>query len=342
MDLGSAPSLRHVDAAAEFIAGRLAEGKRAAFSSIGHLVLYEATQDLVSPMFGFRSNSGYRSRVFPLALGRGDVLVWIGYTSPSSRWADYLCGIRESGTDIVYSAAPSMPANPVPDGTKAIVPQHWLLPDAEVAIPAPPGAMAPLSEVDRCVVVKMIDCAVAAKLAERGVSVPKCAPRDAAAFAALDDEVGPRFPPPRAPESKKPFHGYARWRRWHDDRVLVCRDGRWGLADGNGVLLAPVRYENMRIASDHLLATQVGDKYGVVDRDGREVIAPSLQCVLPPWKWLQVKVAFMQDGKFGILDPVTGSIATPATFAKYPAAPVQPPSASAPVDFSGWSREFMP
>lgn len=339
-DLGSNACAEQVDAAAELIADRLASGKRAAFSSIGHLILYEATEDLVSPMFGFVGTGKFRSRVFPLALDKGDLLVWLGYTSASTRWADYMTPIRAAGADIIFSAAPTLPPQPPPEGTVAQIAQHWLLPDAEVAVPAPPGMMAPLSEVDRCVLARLIDAAVAAKLSARGLNVPKGRPRDEAGFAALVREAGPRFPPPKACASKPPFRGYARWERWDAERVLVFADGRWGLADNDGKLLAPVKYENLRIASEHLLATQVGTRYGVLDHDGREVIAPTLQAVIPPWKWLQVKVAFMQDGKFGVLDPVTGAVAKPATLPNYPAPPAAlPPDTT---DTSTWERGFVP
>ena len=340
IDLGSKACADQVEHAAELVADRLAAGKRAAFSSIGHLILYEATEDLVSPMFGFVGTGAFRSRVFPLALGKGDLLVWLGYTSANTRWADYLSPIRAAGADIVFSAAPTLPPQPPPEGTIAQVAQYWLLPDAEVAIPAPPGMMAPLSEVDRCVLMRLIDAAVAQKLVARGLTIPKCRPVDEAGFAALVDEAGPRFPRHTVCAAKEPFHGFARWQRWDAERVLVFRDGRWGLADNDGCLLAPIRYENLRIASEHLLATQIGTKYGVLDHDGHEVIAPSLQAVMPPWKWLQVRIAFMQNDRFGVLDPVTGAVVKPAESPVYPAPPAALPPEK--IDRTDWDRTFIP
>ena len=51
---------------------------------------------------------------------------------------------------------------------KAFIPQFWSGSDAEVTIPVPPYAMAPVSEISRCVILRMLDAEVAATHPARG------------------------------------------------------------------------------------------------------------------------------------------------------------------------------
>jgi hypothetical protein len=73
--------------------------------------------------------------------------------------------MRATGAKLVTSFVTDTktPANNAPDAL-AHIEQHWKEPDSEVAVPFPPGVMAPVSGLDEAMIFRMVEDAVARKL----------------------------------------------------------------------------------------------------------------------------------------------------------------------------------
>lgn len=157
--------------AARIIADRLESGKRVAVAGLGHMILEEPKHGLVSPMIGFRAVSMLPDSFFN-AVEEGDIIVWLTYMGMDSAWDNYSAAIKKSGADLIASFAESVPPSSK-DGMLAFIPQSWTIPDAEVSIPVPPYSMAPVSAVNRVLLLRMLDESVADELSARPVPIPR-------------------------------------------------------------------------------------------------------------------------------------------------------------------------
>jgi uncharacterized phosphosugar-binding protein len=185
-DVRSPPVQDAVAKAAEIVATRLREGKRVFLSGTGHAANYELTH----PDYHERYTTFYGSQITHVKEGfrRGDLLVWFGYMGcvglkDAKTGTDCLADLRDKGVDVVFCEAPVPAATntapdvlalvdrtvlralPTPSPVVAIVDQSWSMPDAEVPIPWFPNRMAPVSGVNALLLLRMLDEAVAARLA---------------------------------------------------------------------------------------------------------------------------------------------------------------------------------
>lgn len=152
--------------AADLIVARLAAGKRVGVSTLSHYMIGEVLTEHKAPWDAFNA-AGSAKTAFKQHLGEGDLLLWIGYIGLSSPYEDYGKFIRESKADyIAYLVPDTDAANNAPDAL-CLIEAHWKIGDAEVAIPFPPGKMAPVSGIDQALVYRLLDEMVAERLANR-------------------------------------------------------------------------------------------------------------------------------------------------------------------------------
>ena len=241
-DVQEVPYQRALDKTATIIADRLEKGGRVGMAGLGHLILEETKHDLKSPMLGFRAVSMLPDS-FSRALAPGDIIVWITYSGMDSLWDDYGKCIHDAQLEIISSYAQPYFPNP-PDGHLAHIPAPWTLPDAEVAIPVAPYCMAPISAINRVLVARALDEAVAAKLKERNAKVEPCTLADPEIFC----------------DTKRRYDSYYIARR-----VPVPGD-RWGFLSSNGVVKMPAIYEAPFRWSNQIGAPAKKDgKFGLID-----------------------------------------------------------------------------
>jgi uncharacterized phosphosugar-binding protein len=153
-------------AAADVVAARFHAGRQVGLSGVGHLILHETREeDFKCNWIRFRG----RGKSFANHLAPGDLLVWIAYMGMNSAYHDYGKHIREAGLDLVTSYAPP-PADYQYTGDTgeplAHMDQCWEIGDAEVPVPGTPDRMAPVSGINRALLIRMLDDAVAERLAE--------------------------------------------------------------------------------------------------------------------------------------------------------------------------------
>lgn len=206
--------------AVRIISDRLESGHRVAVAGLGHMILEEPKHGLISPMIGFRAVSMLPDS-FSNVVDKGDLLVWLTYMGMDSAWDDYGTAIRQSGADLIASYAESVPPSSK-EGMLVYIPQSWSIPDAEVAIPVPPYAMAPVSAVNRVLLLRMLDEAVAAELSARNVKL------DRKKIARHDK-----------------FCNYGQKNRWlsYDRNAVPVGDERWGLLNSNGTVAVEAEYK---------------------------------------------------------------------------------------------------
>ncbi len=329
-DVREPPVANSISHSAEIIADRLAAGRRVAVAGLGHMILEEPKHGLKSPMIGFRGVS-LLPYSFPFTIEKGDLLVWITYSGMNSGWDDYGYAIRRSEADIIASFAETPRPSPTDDFLE-FIPQPWDSPDAEVAIPVPPYAMAPVSAIARILILRMLDEEVASVLSERGLDIPRPEIARPDAFhdfgqhsrtpltdawyipdpddrwglldtngcvvVAAVSETAPRFlrghkvqilangtntvfdldagtstntpaPPRAAPPKPAPV---AQRSTNYGGLRLVCTNGLWGAIGKDGKFRLEPRYDNLLRANGGRLITQIGERYGMVAGDGREIV----------------------------------------------------------------------
>lgn len=277
-DVREVPYQRELDRAAGLIADRLEKGGRVGMAGLGHLILEETKHDLVSPMLGFRAVSMLPDS-FARCLAPGDLLVWITYAGMDSLWDDYGKAIHDAQLDVISSYAQPYFVDP-PDGHLAHIPAPWTCPDAEVAIPVQPYCMAPISAINRVLVARTLDEAVAAELARRKASVEPCPLADPEIF--YDTKCR------REPASMV--------------AGMPSPDDRWGLLSSNGTVRIPPIYESRLYWRNRfgILAKKDG-KYGFIDPGTG---ATNVPFAFDEIRWFRGDApAMVRDGaKWGIYD----------------------------------------
>lgn len=172
--------------AADLVATRIRAGQHVYLSGTGHAANYELTR----PEYRERYHPFSGSQVGRIKeeFSRGDLLVWFGYMGcvglfDTKTGTSYLSDLRNKGVDVVFCEAPLPTAQntvptildlvdwsvllPVPSPSPVVVTidQSWSMPDAEVPIPWYPDHMAPVSGINALLLLRMMDEAVAARLA---------------------------------------------------------------------------------------------------------------------------------------------------------------------------------
>jgi hypothetical protein len=174
--LESPATQKQIARAADMAARYLAAGKTVWAASFTHVLDGEVLVDNRSPIKAFRAIScGPKGETFTGNLKPGDLLFFFGEWTLNLPWLDYLALIRSTGADYVPSFRPSPEATEFYEGkeifydrrigdARMVLEQRWPFENAAVAIPFPPGAMAPVSGVDVCLLYRMLDAAIAERL----------------------------------------------------------------------------------------------------------------------------------------------------------------------------------
>lgn len=176
-DLHSRKTQKQLDRAADLIAERLRSEKEVFVSTNTHLMLSEIYRDNRSPWKPIRTlrrmSAALEKHVEP-----EDLFFWLGFNGVSIWWyppgktesalfIDYDTPLRESGVDLITCfATDPLHSRNNGRGSLAHVEQDWSYGDAEVPVPFPPGRIAPISGLYQCLLYRMLDGRVAAKLAE--------------------------------------------------------------------------------------------------------------------------------------------------------------------------------
>ncbi len=161
----SASTQGQVAKAADVIAGRLSAGRKAGVATCTHFAMGEIGLDTQAPWTPFNA-VWHAKTAFAKNLGPEDVVFWIGCVGVSTPLEDYGFFIRQTGAGLVASFIPDAanPANNAPDAA-ARIDQAWTFGDAVVEVPFAPGRMAPVSGLNVGLVFRMVDEAVAERLA---------------------------------------------------------------------------------------------------------------------------------------------------------------------------------
>ena len=96
--------------------------------------------------------------------------------------------------------------------------------------------------------------------------------------------------------------------------ICVCRDGKWGLVNVNGRTIADTKYDHLFAPCSERMLANVGDRWGFLDNDGKEIIpliyegakpfTDAEYCFGTPCAWVQ------KDGKWGTTN-LMGEIVIP-------------------------------
>ena len=277
-----------VRAAAKYIVGELKAGRTVGVAGLGHPIIEECVTDLKSGMKGVVV-VGHIPKAYTEAFKSGDTLVWLAYGGLDTYWGDYGTPMRAAGLNLVLSHRGMKPCTDHPF-VKAFIPQLWDMPDAEIEIPVRPFRFAPLSEVSRCTLLRMLDAEVA-KECPRPENPPPDYGRDF--FATVD--YAKKIPPPRTELREWSAKGFD---------FVMNRDFRWSLKGKTGF-----DYDMIRPLSERLLAYQKGLKYGLLSPGGEELTPPDRELIAPfgLYGMPEREYAIFAEGvKYGKLDPVTG------------------------------------
>ena len=294
-----AATLAAVEKAAAAVRTALDGGHAVGVAGLGHPIIVECTNELKSRMKGICA-FGNLPEAFSEALDPGDTLVWIAYDGLDSRWADYGRHIRAAGLDIVLSHAAWRPP-PEDPRVKAFIPQFWSESDAEVTIPVPPYAMAPVSEISRCVILRMLDAEVAATHPRR--------PDDSSAWgkaALMSIDFSRKRPAPKGPLE------------WTEKGFTFVQsfDRKWALKGKTAA-----EYDMLRPLSAKLIAYERNRRFGLMDADGRE-LTPANRDLIAPFGLFGMKprdyAVFAERGLYGRMDPETGRVLSAKLGRNYP------------------------
>ena len=145
--------------AADLIHRRLASGHTVAVTTCTHILMSEIFENPRTAMKPFRCVGDTR-RAFAANAGAGDVIVWIAYMGMNTPYDDYAGAMRRTGADLITCFVPDRdPSNNAPDAI-AQIDQAWMSPDAAIAVPFPPGRIAPISGLDEVLLYRMLEDAV--------------------------------------------------------------------------------------------------------------------------------------------------------------------------------------
>lgn len=120
---------------------------------------------------------GANGETFTKNLKPDDLLIWFGEWTVNLPWRDYMQIIRSTGADHIVSfrrgseemepmegEGQERTYRPHVEDTLMVLDQPWPFEGAVVPIPFPPGRMAPVSGVHLCLLYRMLDEAIAARL----------------------------------------------------------------------------------------------------------------------------------------------------------------------------------
>ena len=151
--------------AADLVTAHLNAGKRVVLGCMLHCVPNELGHAVKSP---FTVMSVLREKEVREKLQPDDLVVFFSYVGLSLPSYDYTTWFKETNRRIIASFTPDE-ANPANNADFAVarLDQSWKIGDAEVAIPFPTGRMAPMSVVNQLLLFRLLDDAVAERVARQ-------------------------------------------------------------------------------------------------------------------------------------------------------------------------------
>lgn len=165
-DVASDRVQRQLAAAADVIVARRLAGGAIKLASPDHVVSFEIMHRVKSAFAPFhvedRGEPAFTQNTKP-----GDLLVWFGYIGLSTYGEDFATWIRNARVQLATCYVTDANAANNATGALAHIEQSWKLGDAEVPLPFKPDKMAPMSAVNQLLLFRLLDDAVAARLAVR-------------------------------------------------------------------------------------------------------------------------------------------------------------------------------
>lgn len=150
--------------AADLIADQLASGNKVLMATCTHILMYEMTRNRRTPVEPF--NVVWRAdKAFARHVKEDDLVIFFGFEGVSTLVEDYLTPMRRTKAGFITSFVhdDTNPDNNAPEAVAHIA-QSWTRPDAEVAIPFPPGRMAAVSGINQGLLWRMLEAAIATRL----------------------------------------------------------------------------------------------------------------------------------------------------------------------------------
>ncbi|MHB0939070.1 MAG: hypothetical protein ACYDCO_25790 [Armatimonadota bacterium] len=150
--------------AADLVTVHLNGGKRVVLGCMGHCTPMELGHAVKSP---FTVMSVLREKEVREKLQPDDLVVFFSYVGLSIPGYDYTTWFKEADRRVIASFTPDE-ANPDNNAPFAVarIDQSWKIGDAEVTIPFPPGKMAPMSVINQLLLFRLLDDAVAERVAK--------------------------------------------------------------------------------------------------------------------------------------------------------------------------------
>jgi hypothetical protein len=181
-DLESPQVQQQIARAADIAADYHARGKTLWASSFTHVLDGEVFVNNESPFKAFRGISHNDGKNFE-AMNEGDLLFWFGEWTLNMPWTDYLAFIRREKVAYIPCWRPSpekMEGWDKPevfhdqkvDDALMVLEQHWPFENAVIDVPFNPGKMAPISGVHLCLQYRMLDEAIAQRIARQTATAP--------------------------------------------------------------------------------------------------------------------------------------------------------------------------
>ncbi len=287
-DLAGNERQAEIARAATLIATRLAAGEKVALAGMGHMIISEVKVNNRAPWHAFRAVH-IPALAIRTHLTAADTLAWFTYAGMNSRWDNYASHIAATGARLISSYAP--PLEPEADTSSAAdahLWQSWCLPDAEVEIPLPPGRIAPISGINVTLQARMLDDAVADRLAELPTPTPAA---------------------PAMSTSNLEFLHYIAIRQWFNQTSPYqgLWQGSWQLLSTNGIPLSTNCYAEIGSLSNGRIAARQESLWGYLDAQGEWVIPPAYLDAAP---FSDDRARVRTTTGFAIIDPQGQEITT--------------------------------
>ena len=113
----------------------------------------------------------------------------------------------------------------------------------------------------------------------------------------------------KPPAPRKPFSPPPRVSTQGKFR-FVFTNGLWGAVSKTGDELIPAKYDNLRRISDKLVVSQIGERYGLLDGDGRELLPPVFDRIQP----MGGAISVCSNLHYGVFAPDAARFLTPIRY----------------------------
>ena len=154
-DLSTGETRASIGRAGALIADRLKTGGTVYVSTCTHFLLNEINVDNRTPIKPLRAV--WTSKSAMKDVKSDDIVLWMGYYGMSTPYEDYGGMLRKADVKVIRTFAGKGSEADQKDAPLLQIEQPWTMPDAEVALPFEPGAMAPVSGVIQGLMWRMIE-----------------------------------------------------------------------------------------------------------------------------------------------------------------------------------------